>query len=158
MMESWHNELRRQASLHHMCEENRRALACIGSKSDAIELYKKTIDWALEEGYPSIDVLRRHFSDCGEMGVFVDKTFHGELLDDNLVYVFHNCHGTIHVGLNLEKKLIPMLYFANGCDMSILGDGSESPVRVPLYVFGGNVIDAKNAEDIEFLTFKFDVK
>lgn len=148
--------LRREASSHHMCEENRLALDSVETKAEAISLYKKTIDWALEEGYPSIPTLRRYFSDCEEYGIFVDKIFHGELLDEHQVYVFHNCRGQIRTGLNLQKQIIPMLYFANGCEMSVVGSGES--VRVPLYVFGTNDILAEKGDGLEFKFYTFDVK
>lgn len=159
MKELWLNILRRQASSHHMCEENRRALESVEDKAGAISLYKKTIDWALEEGYPDLETLRRHFSDCELFGIYVDKEFHGEQLTGHQVYVFHNCSGTIRTGLNVEKRIIPMMYFANGCDMDVRGiKGSGRSVRVPLYVFGQNRIGAEQSEDIQCLTYKFDAR
>lgn len=160
MERQWQKQLRHEASLHHMCEENRTALEHVESKSDAISLYKKTIDWALEEGYPSLSTLRRDFSDCEANGIFVDRHFDGEVLDRQSVYVFHNCTGTIRTGLNVGMKTIPMLYFANGCDMSVKGiKGSGLSVRVPLYVFGtDNRISAEQSEDIICTTFNFDTK
>ena len=151
--------LRREASLHNMCEENRHALELVESKESAIELYKKTIDWALEEGYPSLAVLRKGFSDCERFGIFVDKTFNGEILDDNQVYVFHNCKGVIRTGLNVSRALIPMMYFANGCDMTVKSSGeTNSQVRVPLYIFGGNIVTGEVSDEIECKIYKFDTK
>ena len=159
MREEWQNKLRRQASLHHMCGENRSALESVSDRHEAIGLYKRTIDWALEEGYPDMDTLREHFSDCEADGVFVDKVFHGEILNDQQVYVFHNCSGSIRTGLNLNKAIIPMLYFANGCDMDIKGiEGQGESVRVPLYVFGPNRVCAEQSGDIDCRTFKKGVK
>ena len=143
-----------------MCEENRHALEGVESKSDAISLYKKTIDWALEEGYPDLDTLRKFFSDCEAYGIFIDRHFDGELLDNHAVYVFHNCLGTIRTGLNVERRIIPMLYFANGCDMRVEGiKGSGMSVKVPLYVFGrDNLISCEQSDDIICTTFNFDTK
>lgn len=142
-----------------MCEENREALSIAESKHDAIKLYKRTIDWALEEGYPSISTIRRFFSDCESEGVFVDKVFHGEALLDHQVYVFHHCRGAIRTGLNVGKGIIPMLYFANDCDMDIRGImNSGTSARVPLYVFGSNRIRAERSEDIESVIYKFEAK
>lgn len=155
----WKRQLRREASAHHMCAENRGALELVDSKDDAIALYKKTIDWALEEGYPNLTTLRREFSDCEEYGIFVDKHFHGEILDKQQVYVFHNCTGTIRTGLNVERRIIPMLYFANGCNMTVKGIGrSYSQVRVPLYIFGENHVFGENSEDIECKIYEYEVK
>ena len=157
--EEWLKVLRRGASSHHMCEENRSLLERCGDKHQAIALYKRTIDWALEEGYPDINTLRNHFSDCEEDGIFIDKHFDGDILIDQKVYVFHGCTGRIRVGLNIEKKIIPMLYFANGCDMYIASsDKYGVSSRVPLYVFGQNNIRCERSEDIECKIYKFDVK
>lgn len=145
--------------MHHMCKENRNALENVESKAEAISLYKKTIDWALEEQYPMLSTLRSHFSDCEIYGIFIDKEFHGEILDAHQVYVFHNCRGTIRTGLNVERRIIPMLYFANGCDMEVKSSGRfPCPIRVPLYIFGDNRISREESEDLECRTYKFDVK
>ncbi len=159
MEDLWKKQLRREASVHHMCAENRTLLDSAGSKKDAIELYKRTIDWALEENYPDIDTIRTFFSDCGSEGIFVDKHFSGDLLIDQQVYVFHNCTGVIRVGLNAKKRIIPMLYFANGCQMTVKPcRPSVSDVRVPLYIFGDNRISTEKSEDVVFKTYKFEVK
>lgn len=155
----WKNILRREASSHHMCEENRRALSAVESKEEAIELYKKTIDWALENGYPALATIRSFFSDCEDLGVFVDKVFHGEELMDQQVYVFHNCRGTIKTGLNFEKETIPMLYFANGSRMRVESAGPKGlAVRVPLYVFDDSIVSGEDSSDIECVTFNLATK
>ena len=143
-----------------MCEDNRAYLSACETKEDAIRLYKQTIDWALEEDYPSLDFLRKEFGDQESQGLFVDRIFNGEVLNEHQVYVFHNCKGVIRVGLNLAKKIIPMCYFANGCDMTILGVEGERvfPDRVPLYIFGDNKLDAKNSQTMEIRIFKHKVK
>lgn len=157
METDWIRQLRREASAHGMCKENRDALASIEDKGEAIALYKKTIDWALEAGYPNINTIRRDFSDCEQYGVFIDKEFHGELLNDQRVYVFHHCTGSIRVGLNTAKRIIPMLYFANGCDMTLRpGGDSNLEVRVPLYVFGRNLVKLDASGNVVFKTYKFD--
>jgi len=159
MDNQWKKQLRHEASAHHMCAENRHLLEDVEDRGDAIALYKKTIDWALEENYPDLDTIRKYFSDCEVYGIFVDKHFNGELLSDHQCYVFHNCTGTIRTGLNLERKIIPMLYFANGCNMLIEGvPNSVLQVRVPLYVFGPNIVKWDKSGDIVCKTYKFDVK
>lgn len=157
----WKKCLRREASAHHMCEEYRRALADSDSKVSAIALYKKMVDWALEEGYPDLAILREYFSDCEAAGIFIDKQFNGEVLDDQQVYVFHHCSGKVRTGLNVEKRIIPMLYFANGCDMQIESCNKEpfvAPVRVPLYIFGENVVWSEESPKISCITYKHGVK
>lgn len=155
----WKRQLRREASAHGMCRENRSALDSLETKEEAVSLYKKTIDWALEEGYPNFGTIQRDFSDCEDLGIFVNKEFHGELLNDQQVYVFHHCTGRIRTGLNTKEKIIPMLYFANGCDMTLASGGDQSSeVRVPLYVFGRNLIKLDASGNVVFKTYKFDAK
>lgn len=140
-----------------MCEENRNALNGIEEKAEAIALYKKTIDWALEQGYPSIETIREHFSDCEDYGIYVDSTFHNVTLNDQQVYVFHHCTGTIYVGLNEHKGIIPMLYFANDCDMTVLAIGEDAGVT-PLYIFGKNAIRTDATQGSCFRVFNMGVK
>lgn len=122
-----------------------------------VDYYVENPDWCLERDFPSLQTLRDHFSDAGEKGVFVDRTFHGELLNDLQTYVFHNCKGTIKVGLNEDSCTIPMLYLANGCRLRIVGTGSVKPKKqseVPLYVFGGNDYSAKDNKFVRFRIYK----
>lgn len=160
MEQEWIRQLRREASAHGMCKENRDALSSVESLEDAIDLYKKTIDWALEEGYPNFGTLQRYFSGCSKYGVFIDRDFHGELLNEQQVYVFHHCTGWIRTGINTEKRIIPMLYFANSCDMTLRSGGSTDieNVRVPLYVFGRNLVKIDASGNVVFKTYKFDAK
>lgn len=159
MDEQWKRQLRREASAHHMCAENRDALSCVETKLEAIQLYKKTIDWALEEGFPDIHTLRRDFSDCEDYGIFVGRHFNGERLTEQQVYVFHECTGMVRVGLNLRSRIIPMLYFANGCDMTVRGiRNSAMQIRVPLYVFGDNHVAGEQSDDIFCKVYYYDVK
>lgn len=160
MSNSWKPYLRQLARKHNMCADNRAYLSACECKEDAIRLYKQTIDWALEEGYPDLDFLRKEFANHQDDGLFIDQHFDGQTLCENQVYIFHHCTGTIRVGLNLAKKIIPMCYFANGCDMTILGlDGERAfPDRVPLYIFGENNISAKNSPTLEVRIYKHDVK
>lgn len=159
-MANWKKYLQEQARLNKMCADNRAYLNACENKEDAIRIYKQTIDWALERNYPNMDFLRAEFLGYEKDGIYIDKHFDGETLNEHQVYVFHNCTGTIRVGLNLAKKIIPMCYFANGCKMQILGtDGDRIlPDRVPLYIFGDNDIDAKNSNSIEVRIFKHQLK
>lgn len=153
--------MQRLAREHRMCADNRAYLSACETKEDAIRLYKQTIDWALEEEYPDLDFLRNEFANQQSQGIFVDHNFDGEVLNEHQVYVFHNCTGTIRVGLNLAKKIIPMCYFANGCDMTILGvETAEQflPDRVPLYIFGENKINASNSDTMEVRIYHHETK
>ena len=158
---NWKPYLQRLAREHKMCADNRAYLSACETKEDAIRLYKQTIDWALEEGYPDLDFLRKEFSDHQSQGIYIDHHFEGDILNEHQVYAFHHCTGTIRVGLNLAKKIIPMCYFANNCNMTILGIENEDgfmPDRVPLYIFGDNNINATNSNSIEVRIFRSGVK
>lgn len=156
MQSSWKEYLLRQARLNSMCTENIEGIRACESKADAVALYKKTIDWALERNYPAINFIRNEFGNCDDLGLFVDRVFHGELLDAHQCYVFHNCKGEITVDINLSDKIIPMLYFANGCNMTIkrVGGPHILPIKVPLYIFHDNTIVAEDTEDITFRIYK----
>lgn len=155
MQSNWKQYLLKQAKERGMCPENYRLLSSCENKDEAVELYKKTIDWALEEGYPSLFVLKKDFCDMEHAGIFVGHVFHREMLDEQQVYVFHGCEGTIRVRLNIEKKIIPMLYFANGCKMTVKCDDD---IRVPLYIFGENQVYVDRTMGCDFRIFNFDVK
>lgn len=157
---TWKDTLLRYGKLNSMCTENISALKECETKSEAIQLYKKTIDWALERNYPSLGILRKEFSDSKQDGLFIDHTFNGETLNEHQVYIFHNCKGIIRVGLNTDKAIIPMLYFANNCDMTILGTITMRvrPDIIPCYVFGENNICAENDINAIFRIHREEVK
>lgn len=125
-----------------------------------VDYYIQNPDWAMERDYPTLAVLREHFSNIEDKGVFVGKTFHGELLNERQAYIFHNCRGTVRVGLNIGKAIIPMLYVANGCRMRIVGAGDAEPRRsdertiVPIYSFGKNDISAHDNKYVKFQRHK----
>lgn len=160
MSSNWKPYLQRLAREHKMCADNRAYLNACETKEDAVRLYKQTIDWALEEEYPDIDFIRKEFANQERDGIYVCHHFDGDILNEQQVYVFHNCTGTIRVGLNLAKKIIPMCYFANNCDMTILGVDGERifPDRVPLYIFGDNNINASNSNTMEVRIYKHKTK
>lgn len=130
--------------------------------TDFLYLYRRGVDWSLENDCPSIALMRQFPEERLDLhGIFIDKHFDGEVLMDRDVYIFHNCTGTIKTGLNVQKKMIPMLYFANGCDIKIESASETpmpSPVRVPLYIFGENKIDFERSADMECITFNHGVK
>lgn len=128
-----------------------------GDRDEMIEYYLKIIDWSLERSFPDLHVLTESFADCEDKGIFVGKTFHGELLNDLQTYVFHKCKGTISVGLNVDKAIIPMLYLANGCRLHIMGVGDIKPRKrseVPIYTFGKNDVSARDNRYVKFIHHK----
>lgn len=131
-----------------------------GDIDSLVDYYIKNPDWCLERNFPSFALLKENFSNFEDEGVFVGKTFHGELLNDLQTYIFHGCKGTIKVGLNVEKAIIPMLYLANGCKLHIVGTGNVKPRKesersiVPVYSFGKNDVSARNNIYVKFMHYK----
>lgn len=143
-----------------ICAEGYKQMLESADAGAMVDYYVAEPDWCLERGFPDLQTLREHFPDCGNKGVFVDKTFHGELLNDLQTYIFHNCKGTIKVGLNVEKAIIPMLYLANGCRLRIVGVGDVAPKKpsvVPMYIFGKNDYSARDNKFVEFNIYKHDL-
>lgn len=100
-----------------------------------IDYYVQNPDWCMERGFPSLELLRREFSDIEDKGVFVGKTFDGEVFDKLQAYIFHDCKGTIRVAMNYDNAIIPMLYFANGCNIRVECEQRNDPaINVPLYI------------------------
>lgn len=158
-MESWKEVLVSQAKEKHMCGENFRMLIECDDKESAIYLYKKTIDWALEERYPTESVLREYFSDCEEYGIFVGKTLDKIEMSKKQVYVLHGCNGFIRVAMDYEKAVIPMIYVANGCDITIeCVQHNSIPIVVPIYIFGDNKVKTIGNKNAIFNTYRMSVK
>lgn len=120
-----------------------------------VRYYLANPDWCMERGFPSLELLRREFSDIEGKGVFVDRTFDGEILNKRQVYVFHACKGTVRIGWNVDEAIIPMLYCANGCEIKFISDNmpSPNPVSVPVYVFGSRSIEAVSDKSVKFTVY-----
>lgn len=104
-------------------------------RDELIGYYVANPDWSIERGFPSLKLLRREFSDIEDKGVFVGKTFDGEVFDRLQAYIFHDCKGTIKVAMDYENAVIPMLYFANGCKIRVECEQKNDPaINVPLYI------------------------
>lgn len=153
MGQDWKKPAIADIKVHNVCAEYEALVSRASSKVDVLSLYKRGIDWCLENNSPSVTLLRKFKDDCEVNGIYIDREFHGETLNDSLVYVFHNCSGNIRVGLNARKRIIPMLYFANGCDMVVEGS-SPVAVRVPIYIFGKNNIKAEETEAFEPVIYR----
>lgn len=124
------------------------------------DYYIANPDWCMERDFPDLATLAEVAPAYEGRGIFVGREFDGELLDERQTYIFHNCRGTIRVGLNTALGLIPMLYFGNGCRMRVEGVGDSSggewrtpPARVPIYVFGDNEVLADDNEAVEFARY-----
>lgn len=125
-----------------------------GDKDAMVDYYLRIIDWGLENDFPDLDTLRAEFSGFEDKGVHVGKTFSGEVFDKLQTYVFHDCKGTIRVAMDYDNAVIPMLYFANGCDISIECEQRNVPaIRVPVYVFGKNDVKVSGGENANFVVY-----
>lgn len=104
-------------------------------RDELIDYYVQNPDWAIERGFPSLELLRREFADIEEKGVYVGRTFDGEVFDKLQTYIFHDCKGTIRVAMDYENAVIPMLYFGNGCHIRVeCGQKNDPAINVPLYI------------------------
>lgn len=156
---AWRDILVNEAVQKGMCKENLFALKHCEDKISAMMLYKKTINWALEREYPPLDFLRKEFSIFDIEGLFIDRNFDGDILNDNQCYVLHHCTGTIKVGLNLSKQIIPMIYLANDCNITITGFGDAAPsVKIPVFIFGNNTVNILEDKSVDFLFYNFNIK
>lgn len=100
-----------------------------------INYYLMHVDWCVRRDFPVQRTLAQDFSDCEDKGVFIGRTFNGEVFDRLQTYVFHGCVGTISVAMDYDNAVIPMLYFANGCDITVKCEQKNKPViTVPLYI------------------------
>lgn len=148
-----------EAHINDMCAHGFERLRSEGMDS-LISYYKEMPDWCMERGFPDLKTLKGIFAGRDDTGVFVGKVFHGELLNDLQTYIFHNCRGTIKVGLNVSKGLIPMLYLGNKCRLRIVGVGDFKPKKksersvVPVYTFGKNDVSAKDNAYVIFTHHK----
>jgi len=124
-----------------LCDNYRSPLSRCRNEAQALRLYKNCIGWALQERYPSKEELLDFTTKevLAENGIYVDREFRGERVDDHVCCVFLGCRGTISTGLNVEKSIIPMLYLSEGSDLQLEVDGFlKSPVPVELY-YGSRV-------------------
>lgn len=126
-----------------------------GMLEELVDYYLENPDWCLERSFPDFSMIRENFSseEMEKKGIYVGRIFSGEVFDSRQAYIFHNCKGTIYVGMDYENAVIPMLYFANGCRMIVRCNQKEnilSPIRVPLYTFGHNDIKAHDGRYARF--------
>lgn len=121
-----------------------------------IDYYLKTIDWSLERGFPSLDLLEKEFSDCASRGVHIRENYSEPFkVSSLLVNVFHKCEGTIDVGMDIDNAIIPMLYFANGCDIALTSTQKLTiRPKVPVYIFGNDSrIEIDRNCGVEFVVY-----
>ncbi len=139
---------------HGICTDGTRCIMS-GDKDVMVDYYIRMIDWSLENGYPDLGTIRDEFSGFEGKGIYVGKTFSGEVFDKLQTYVFHNCSGIIRVAMDYKNAVIPMLYFANGCNIRVECEQKNSPaIKVPVYVFGDNDVSAADNDNVRFKFYK----
>ena len=114
---------------------------------DAVGYYVQNPNWCIERNFPTLEFIAENFADCEDMGVFVNKQFKGEVLCDKQAYILHNCKGRVYVALNYRKRILPMLYLANGTRISVhcnQKENASSPIFVPIYVDESSQVKAKD--------------
>ncbi len=120
-----------------------------------LRYYTENPDWCMERGFPGIELLRSEFSDCEDSGVFVGRTFDGEVMGEKQAYVFHECKGRIRVAMDYERAVIPMLYFGNGCEMEVECVQANAPaIAVPVYSFGENELTLRRSAGVRFVHYE----
>jgi hypothetical protein len=155
-MEDWKRHLLYLAAKTGMCDPYMAALKECRDKREAVELYKKELNWALSVDYPPFPTIAGEFRGMESEGVFVGHTFSGEVFKRQQCYIFHRCMGEVAVDIDTERSVIPMLYVANGCDLRIRrADTSDRlAIIVPIYVFGENHVVPMEADNIRFHVFR----
>lgn len=114
---------------------------------DAVGYYVQNPNWGIERNFPTLEFIAENFADCEDMGVFVNKQFKGEVLSGKQTYILHNCKGHVYVEMDYKKRIIPMLYLANGSRLSIRCNQQEnkcSAIIVPIYVDESSQVKAKD--------------
>lgn len=123
-------------------------------RDELIAMYLHLPDWCMSRNFPSLEMLRREFSDVEDKGIYIDKTFKCELFKNKPVYVFHNCKGRIFVDWNVEKANIPILYFANGCEIEVYSNDKivvPIPARVKIIIYSeDSVITTHDGKYVKF--------
>lgn len=123
----------------HICMPFYQAVHQCQTAAQAIRLFKTEISWALQTQYVTAKDLLT-FTDSqtlGDNSVFIDKTFNNERIDNHVCCVFLNCRGSIRVGLNVAKAIIPMLYLSENSELTIT---VEDNVTVPCELYHGSKV------------------
>lgn len=155
-METLKERLINIAQAKGICDEGYRRMLEAAGVDGLIGYYIGNPDWCMERDFPPIEMLRADFGGIEDRGVYVGKRFDGEVMRDKQVYIFHGCTGMIEVEMNYERGIIPMLYFANKCKMRVKchQDNGRNPIRVPLYQYGKNDVQAKDCAGASFVRYK----
>ena len=56
--------------------------------------------------------------------------------------------------MDYENEIIPMLYYANTCDMQVICTQENIvPIRVPLYIFGDNRVESSDTDNAQYVRY-----
>lgn len=154
-MEEVNKILLSEAKAHKVCKTGyERMLSC--DLDGLVDYYKEMPDWCLERSFPDFKTLKHNFSGYERKGIYIGKKFHGEVFKGLQSYIFHRCSGVINVEMDYERAIIPMLYFANGCQIKVTCRQKENngcPIKVPVYIFGRNEVIARDNKYVNFTIY-----
>ena len=128
-----------------------------------VDYYVRNPDWCMERNYPTLSFLRRMKAELGEdflerHGVYIDREFTGQTMNSQAC-IFHHCTGLVNVEMDYGNAVIPMLYFANRCEMEIECRQRNNPrIQVPAYIFGYNIVDFDNEAGAQFKIYNENLK
>ena len=144
----------KQARLNNVCFEGYNIMRS-SDINGLVDYYLSAPDWCLERDFPDYDTLLHNFADKVESkGIYINRDVSDIVASDRQVYVFHHCTGTLHVAMDYDKCIIPMIYIANGCDIKVVCEQERNegmPINVPIYIFGENAVTPL---ENSFATFK----
>lgn len=138
-----------------ICAQGERKLTGM-DMGEAARYYAENPEWCLERGYPGLDALRGERELLESVGVYVDRAFDGELLNERAGYIFHNCKGWIRTRLNVEKGVMPCFYLGDGSDLRIVGEGErvkgfrDVVMQTTIKLYGGSEAKVESDGTVEF--------
>lgn len=156
-MEEFREEIINEAVEAGICEQGLEHLRNCKSIEEMLDYYVANPDWCLERKFPSMLILEKHKDLLEEKGVYIGCRFkRTDMFSKRQAYIFIGCKGNINVAMDYENEIIPMLYFAGGCRMKVIcpQDNKRWRIRVPIYEFGLNDIQAKSNRNAEYIRFK----
>ena len=142
-MKDWKQQVLTEAAGRRACRKGIDRLTECGSISDVMQLYRREADWALENDVPSLALLRQYKDERLDLhGLYIDREFDGETLWDKQVYILRNCKGTIRTGLNINKRLIPIFYIADGSELTFesANDVVVHPISIEVWLYGDSKV------------------
>lgn len=140
-----------------LCDNYKNPLERCQTPAQAIRLFKNCISWALQERYPTKEELLQ-FADkdtLAENGVYIDREFNGECINDFICCVFINCTGIIKTGYNMQKKILPMFYLSEGSGLEIIPDRNLLPRSIPIELYYGSNVYLSNRNADKFIVYDY---